>query len=63
MMKEIDIKNAQVTILLEIDGEMHLVAMEKSEYQLISDLIKKTTKAVIPTGVKQSDLLDFVENY
>lgn len=60
-MKKIDIVKAQVTILLEIDGEMHLVAMDKSEYKLVSDLIKKVTKAVVPIGVSQSELLDFVD--
>ena len=50
----------QITILTEIDGELHLVAMDADELETIEVLIKTATKYVIPTGKMQRQLNNFL---
>lgn len=61
-MKRIDITGATVNILLEVEGEIHLVAMEQDELDAISFLTKRASKEVIKTGKSQAELLEFL-NY
>lgn len=59
-MKNLDISNSQVTMLIEVGGEVHLVGMDPDSYKLLSDLIKQSISTVVPTGVTQSELRKFV---
>lgn len=45
-----------VTILTKIDGRIHLTVMQADELDAIELLIKRATKAVIPTSVTQAEL-------
>lgn len=59
---EKNIQEAQVTILLEVDGEMHLVGMSKEHLDTITLLVKRATSMIVPTGKTQHELNDFL-NY
>lgn len=59
---EKNIENAQLTILLEIDGMVHLVGISKDRLEAFDMLIKKATEVVIPTSKTQNDLRNFL-NY
>lgn len=59
---EKDIKDAQVSILLEIDGKVHLVGMSKGRLDVISVLIKNAVEVAIPTNKSQKELREFL-NY
>lgn len=50
----------QVTILVEVDGELHLVVMEDANYQAVKSLIKASMTHVIPTGRMQRQLNNFL---
>lgn len=50
----------QVTILVEVDGELHLVVMEDANYQAVKSLIKASMTHVIPTGKMQRQLNNFL---
>ena len=56
MSKTVNIEGSGVTILLEIDGIVHLVAMEKEKYKAIKALIKASTTNVSPTKIHQENL-------
>lgn len=58
--KTMDVNNAEVTITLSIDGKVYLVAMSEDNLKAISYLIKKSTDTIVPTGVIQGDLRDFL---
>lgn len=58
-MAQVDITNTQATILLGIDGKMHLVAMEKETYKVVNELIKRSIDSVIPTGRTQKECREF----
>ena len=55
-LKNVDITTSQVTILIEIDGQVHLVGMPKDDYKIISELIKRSIVKVIPTSKTQTEL-------
>lgn len=57
---EENIENAQVSILLEIDGKVHMVGMTKERLEAISLLIKGAIEVAIPTNRTQKDLQDFL---
>lgn len=57
-----NIENAQLTILLEIDGKVHLIGMSKERLETIDLLIKSAAEIAIPTNKSQKDLCDFL-NY
>lgn len=59
---EVNIENATVTVLLEIDGQVHLVAMHKDKLTMIEFITKRAAEVVIPTGKTQNELLAFL-NY
>lgn len=55
-MKQIEIQNAPLTILISIDGQMHMAAFDKEQYEVLSELIKRGIKSVVPTPATQSQL-------
>lgn len=57
---EKNIEDAQVNILLEIDDQIHLVAMEKQHLDAIDLLVKSSISSAIPVGKNQDDLLKFL---
>lgn len=58
-MKNVDISNSQVSILIEIDGVVHLVGMEKDYYEAVSEVVKRSIATVIPTNKTQHELRKF----
>ncbi|MEK3756780.1 hypothetical protein MHB73_21305 [Bacillus sp. FSL K6-6483] len=54
------VKDAQVTILVEVDGEIHLAVMEKEKYEAVTFMAKNSIHGVIPTGKSQAELNDFL---
>lgn len=55
-----DLTNAQVSILLEIDGQVHLVGFEKERFEAITTLIKAAAEVAVPTGKSQTELRGFL---
>lgn len=56
-----NIENAQLSILLEIDGKVHLVGMHKENLEAVQYLIKSSVEVVIPTNKSQQELRNFLE--
>lgn len=56
MAKQVDIQDAQLTILVSIDGQMHMTAFDKDEFESLSALVKMGIKAVVPTQATQSQI-------
>ncbi|WPK12266.1 hypothetical protein R6U77_00845 [Lysinibacillus louembei] len=59
-MQQVDVQNAQLTILINIDGQMYLTGFDKEQYEAVQVLIKTAIKTVIPTEVKQVQLNGFL---
>ncbi|MCM3618734.1 hypothetical protein M3936_14175 [Sutcliffiella horikoshii] len=59
---EVNVENAQVNLMLEVNGKIHLVAMDKEKLETIEFMIKRATSAIIPTEKTQEDLLAFLNN-
>ncbi|AJK87665.1 MULTISPECIES: hypothetical protein [Lysinibacillus] len=55
-----DLTNAQVSILLEIDGQVHLVGFEKELLETITSLVKIAANVAVPTGKSQVELREFL---
>ncbi|HGQ2848723.1 hypothetical protein [Lysinibacillus boronitolerans] len=55
-----DLTNAQVSILLEIDGQVHLVGFEKERLETITSLVKVAAEVAVPTGKSQAELRGFL---
>lgn len=55
-----DLTNAKVSILLEIDGQVHLVGFEKERLEGLTALIKMAVEVVVPTGKSQTELRGFL---
>lgn len=55
-MRQINIEKAPLTILISIDGQMHLTAFEKEQYEALTALLKMGIKNVVPTQATQSSL-------
>lgn len=55
-----DITNAQVNILLEIDGIIHLVGMKKDNLDAVGLLIKASADTAYATDKTQKDLREFL---
>lgn len=55
-----NLEHAQVTVLIEINGQIHLVAMDKEKFDAINMLVKVSAEMVVPTGKSQSDLNKFL---
>lgn len=60
MSKQISLENATVNILLGINGEIHLVAMDKEQKEAVELFVKLSTESVVNTGVKEEDFAEFV---
>lgn len=58
----LDIQEAQLSLLIEIDGKVHLIGMDKKKLEVINFLIKESISVVIPTNRTQQDLRNFL-NY
>lgn len=61
-MSKVDITNATVNILITVNGEVHLVAMAKDEYETVTFLAKKSVETLVRTGRSQAELNEFL-NY
>lgn len=59
-MSKIDIKNGSITVLIEIDGQVHLVGMSKERLEAVQTMVKMSAEAVIPTGKNQKQLVNFL---
>ena len=59
-MSKVDITKSQVSILIEVDGQICLTKMNKDEYDVISTLAKKATVELIKTDVTQDELNRFL---
>lgn len=59
---KINIENATVNILIELGGEVHLVAMEKDKFEAVTLLTKAAASTLVKTGRSQAELLEFL-NY
>lgn len=57
---KINIDNSRASILLEINGDVHLVGIDKDKLEAITLLIKTSTKVVVPTGRTQKELRNFL---
>ena len=55
-MKQVDIQDAPLTILISIDGQMHMTAFDKDQYEAIAALVKMGIKTIVPTSATQSQL-------
>ncbi|WP_368900829.1 hypothetical protein [Oceanobacillus oncorhynchi] len=59
-MSKIDLEDAVVNILLEVNGQVYMVTMDKDKYDAVSMLTKFSAKNIIPTGKSQKELSEFV---
>lgn len=59
-MKEQDLTNASVTILLEIDGVVHLVEMKTERYEAIGMMAKIAAEKAYRTKKSQNELMEFL---
>lgn len=55
-MRQVEIENAPLTILISIDGQIHLTAFKRDQFEVLSDLLKNSMQNVIPTKATQSEL-------
>lgn len=62
MGRAINLKNSQVNILMEHNGMIHMVSMDKEKYESISMLVKGATHELVRTNRTQGDLLNFLTN-
>lgn len=58
-MKTVEVTDAQITMLIEIDGQVHLIAMEKENYAVLSEMVKRSIATVVPTARTQTELRSF----
>lgn len=56
---KVSLKDAQVNIMLEIEGSIYLVGFVRDDLEAIHTLIKSSASGVYPTGKTQADLLEF----
>lgn len=57
-----NIDKSQLTLLLEIDGQVYLVGMEKEKLETIEFLVKRSVAVAVPTKKTQQELNVFL-NY
>lgn len=60
MAETLNVKNASVNILLEVDGKIYMVAMEKDRVEAVGFLVKAAATNVVPTNKTSDDLLKFL---
>lgn len=59
-MSKVNIVESQVTILIEVDGEVCLAKMQKEKYEAISTLVKTATIELVKTEVDVDELNRFL---
>lgn len=59
-MKSVDTDLLTVNILIEYQGEVHMVAMEKEKLDMVSFVTKRSIDSLIKTGKTQVELLEFL---
>lgn len=62
MSNSVNLTNATVNVIIELNGKIYLVAMKKDNLDAISTLAKVSVKTLVETGRTQNELLDFL-NY
>lgn len=60
-MTQVDITNAQLTTLLEIDGQMHLIAFAKDDWEVVQLIVKKNVLGLKKTARTQRELNEFFD--
>lgn len=60
MAKEINIENAQLTILLESEGKVYLLGMGKEKLEAVNFMVKNAAEIVVATDKTQSELNSFL---
>lgn len=60
MAEKLNVENASVNILLDVDGKIYLVAMKKDQMEAINSLVKMAATNVIPTGKTNYEFLKFL---
>lgn len=60
MSNQIDIYEAGITIMIDVDNEMYLVNMTRDNYEAIAILVRNAVEDVIVTNKTVDDLYNFV---
>ncbi len=55
-MTQVDITDAQVTVLVEVDGLVCLTRMDKDKYDAVAFLVKKSLHDLVKTEITQDKL-------
>lgn len=61
-MEKVNLDNAQVNILIELNGDLHMVAMKKEKLGAATLIIKSATEHLVRTGRTQNELLEFLNH-
>lgn len=59
-MSTVNLENAQVNVLVEVNGDICLVAMSKEQLQAIETLVKMSVAKLYKTSKTQADLNKFL---
>lgn len=59
-MSKVNIEHATVNVLIELNGEVHLVAMNRDKYDAVTFLAKASVDTLIKTERTQKELLEFL---
>lgn len=59
-MSTLNLENAQVNVLMEVNGAVCLVAMTKEQLQAIETLVKMSVAELYKTSKTQADLNKFL---
>lgn len=62
MSDAVNLMNATVNVLIELNGQVYLVAMKKENFDAVSFIAKRSVENLVETGKTQTELLDF-SNY
>lgn len=60
MTHAVGLEDAYVNILITLNGQVHLVAINHDNYDAISFLVKRSAKSIIKTDKTQSELNRFL---
>ena len=60
MRRDIDLQNAQTTILYSINGIVHIACFGTEEWEGVQFLLKRAVAGVVPTAVEQRELREFL---
>lgn len=59
-MNQIDIKDASVNIIIEVDGKLYVAAYDNELFETISYVVKNGLEHLIKTDKTQQELIEFV---